>query len=487
MSDRQPAPHGGQYKPRTSSVQMEDRNVLRRMERERRSQEVQPEETQYDRITPLFNKPYKRIKDDELSSRIQKMLGNYEDGCDGPEDPALPHERSSQSGPTDGPRAIPGPALGESWVSFPALSPPVEPLSPLMSSDSDTGPSPERRRPDAPSLSLHSTLPNAKKPTAYVRPWEGSPELTSSSPDLKTSLESYEDLQDLKESSKPNLAPLQAAGIVSRASVEDILQEMTSWPPLLTTICSPSTAEPPKVLSTNEETHGLPALEVHKSSDKVQLVSQGGSSNTSDSDTSSDTDSEKSSGPDEPAASETIQTHVHTHTETPKQLKKESDWQLGRWLERKENQHQQNPRSPCDVIRPNSHDSSERTEAPGAQTCHSVPADDGKASDHRQTVESTCEENTSTHRPTQQRKKRALHTEQKRTTADSKHPPLLVKIGLNLLSRIPQEPKDTQPQAENSKASRRKRAMETDEKPSKKKQKLDKEKNDRLPLSRASN
>ncbi|XP_016348374.1 AF4/FMR2 family member 1-like isoform X2 [Sinocyclocheilus anshuiensis] len=267
MSDRQATPHSGQCRPRMSSVQMEDRNMLRLMERERRSQEVQLEETQYDRIAPLFNKPYKRIKDDELSSRIQTMLGNYEDGYDGPEDAALPYERSTQfpqaqSGHTDRSRAASGPASGESWDSFPALSP-------LRSSDSDTGPSPER-----PPLNLHSKLAKAKKPTAYVRPMDGPDQVTSDSPELKASLESYEHLQDLKESSKPNLAPLQAADIVSGARVEDILQEMTSWPPLLTTICSPTTAEPPKVLSTNEETHGLPALEAHESSDKVQLESQ---------------------------------------------------------------------------------------------------------------------------------------------------------------------------------------------------------------------
>ncbi|KAF4099069.1 AF4/FMR2 family member 3 isoform X2 [Onychostoma macrolepis] len=461
------------------SVQMEDRNMLRRMERERRSQEVQPEETQYDRIAPLFNKPFKRIKDDELSSRIQRMLGNYEDGYDGPEDPAFPQ---AQSGHTDRSRAVSGPASGESWDSFPALSPPVEPLSPLRSSDSDTGLSPERCRPDAPPLTLalplnlHSKLANTKKPTAYVRPMDGPDQVTSDSPELKASLESYEHLQDLKESSKPNLAPLQAADIVSGVRVEDILQEMTSWPPLLTTICSPTTAEPPKFLSTNEETRGLPVL-AHESSDKVQLESQGGSSSSSDSDSSSDTDSKKSSSPDKPTAPETIHT----------QPQKESDWQLGRWLERRGNQHKQNPRSPCDAIRPNSHDSSERTEAPGSQTCHSEPADGSKASDLRQTVGSACEgpllESTSTHRPKHKRRKTAHHTEQKRTTADDNNnnnskqtrPPLLVKIELNLLSRIPREPKAARPDAENSRASRHKRAMERDETSSKKKQKLDKE------------
>ncbi|XP_050960875.1 AF4/FMR2 family member 4 [Labeo rohita] len=521
MSDRKTTPHSGQYKPRMSggsSVQMEDRNMLRRMEKERRSQEVQQEETQYDRIAPLFNKPYKRIKDDELSSRIQRMLGNYEDGYEGPEEacPALPHDRSlqfphvdgskaslrEQSGRTDRSKPVPdrvsvtGPPLGESWDCLPALSPPVEPLSPLQSSDSDGGPSPERssssRRPDAPPptltlpLNLHGKLANAKKPTAYVRPMDGP--VASDSPELKASPESYEHLQDLKDSGKPNLAALQAADIVSGERVEDILQEMTSWPPLLTTICTPTTIEPPKFLSTNEGTHGFPTLKAHESSDKVQLKSQGGSSSSSDSDSSSDTDSGKSNSPDESAAPETVNL----------QPQKESDWQLGRWLERRGNQHQQNPRSPCDVIRPNSHDSSERTEAAGTQSYYSNPTDGGKASDHRST--NTCEnpllegtgveisqhaEKASTHRPKHKRKKAAHHTQQKRTTADNNvkkqtdrketHQPLLVKIELNLLSRIPREPGSAPSHAGNISASGHKRPVERDEKCSRKKQKLDKE------------
>ncbi|XP_016349711.1 AF4/FMR2 family member 4-like isoform X2 [Sinocyclocheilus anshuiensis] len=281
MSDRKPAPDSGQYKPRMSggsSVQMEDRNMLRRMEKERRSQGVQQEETQYDRIAPLFNKPYKRIKDDELSSLIQRMLGNYEEGYDGPEElcPALnehpahfPHV-DEQLGRTDRSRAASdsGPPSGESWDSLPA---PVEPLSPLQSSDSDSGPPPLTH---VLPLNLHGKLANAKKPTAYVRPTVGQDQVTSGSPELKASLESYEHLQDLKESSKPNLPALQSADIVSGARVGDILQEMTSWPPLLTTICTPTTDEPPKFSSTNEETHGFPTLKADESSDKVQRESQ---------------------------------------------------------------------------------------------------------------------------------------------------------------------------------------------------------------------
>ncbi|KTF94630.1 hypothetical protein cypCar_00034556 [Cyprinus carpio] len=412
---------------------MEDRNMLRRMEKERRSQGVQQEEMQYDRIAPLFSKPYKvtflitrRIRDDELSSLIQRMLGNYEDGYDGPEElcPALPYDRSShfphvdeqsvqKHRSRDAPDcvSVSGPPSGESWDSLPALSPPVEPLSPLQSSESDGGPSPERssssRRPDAPPLThalplnLHGKLANAKKPTAYVRPTVGQDQVTSDSPELKASPESYEHLQDLKDSSKPKLPALQSSDIVSGVRVEDILQPQ-----------------------------------------------------------------------------------------------KESDWQLRRWLESRD--HQQNHKSPCDVIRPISQDSSERT---GSQSCHSDPTNGGKASDHRQTVGSKnrCEdpllestgveisqraENTSTHSVKHKRKKTVHHTEQKKKTTDNNiskqtdrkqtHQPLLVKIELNLLSRIPQGPKSAPSHAESNSASGRKRAVKRDEKSSKK-QKLDKE------------
>ncbi|ROL46690.1 AF4/FMR2 family member 1 [Anabarilius grahami] len=424
MSDRIPLARSGQSKPRmtgSSSVQMEDRDVMRRMERERRSQEVQPEETQYDRIAPLFSEPFKRIRGDELSSLIQRMLGNYEDGsdalCSG-----VDGSEASLAAPASASSPVPPP--GERWESLPALRPPAEPLSPLQSSDSDGGASPERCRPDVPPLTLtlplnlHCKPANVKKPTAYVRPMDGQDHVTSDSPQLKAS---PEHLQDLKESSKPNLPPLQSVDVVSVGRVEDILQEMTSWPPLLTAICTPSTAEPPKFVSTNE---------------------------------------------------------------------------LGRWLESKENQHQQSPGSPCDVIKPNSHDSTGRTEAAGQQGCYSNPTDSAKASDHRQTVgnTSTCEnlllgstcveisqrdENTSTRRS--KHKKTTRDTERKRTTTtDNKQTdgkqtrqPLLVKIQLNLLSRIPREPKAVRRRT--SLTSARKRAAERDEMSPKKKQKLDKE------------
>uniref|UniRef100_A0A452J5Q4 AF4/FMR2 family member 1 n=1 Tax=Gopherus agassizii TaxID=38772 RepID=A0A452J5Q4_9SAUR len=57
----------------------EDRNLLRIRERERRNQEALQERDTYPENAPLFAEPYKTNKEDELSSRIQNMLGNYEE------------------------------------------------------------------------------------------------------------------------------------------------------------------------------------------------------------------------------------------------------------------------------------------------------------------------------------------------------------------------------------------------------------------------
>ncbi|XP_064817131.1 AF4/FMR2 family member 1-like, partial [Oncorhynchus masou masou] len=57
----------------------EERNLLRIQERERRNQGTFQEKEFYQETVPLFGEPYKTNKGDELSSRIQRMLGSYED------------------------------------------------------------------------------------------------------------------------------------------------------------------------------------------------------------------------------------------------------------------------------------------------------------------------------------------------------------------------------------------------------------------------
>ncbi|NXJ83609.1 AFF1 protein, partial [Trogon melanurus] len=61
------------------SLYNEDRNLLRIREKERRNQEALQERDKFPEKTPLFAEPYKTNKEDELSSRIQNMLGNYEE------------------------------------------------------------------------------------------------------------------------------------------------------------------------------------------------------------------------------------------------------------------------------------------------------------------------------------------------------------------------------------------------------------------------
>ncbi|XP_063314851.1 AF4/FMR2 family member 1 isoform X2 [Pelobates fuscus] len=62
-----------------SSLYNEERNLLRIRERERRNQGVLQEKEPLPDQAPLFPEPYKTSKGDELSNRIQSMLGNYEE------------------------------------------------------------------------------------------------------------------------------------------------------------------------------------------------------------------------------------------------------------------------------------------------------------------------------------------------------------------------------------------------------------------------
>ncbi|XP_038178216.1 AF4/FMR2 family member 1-like [Arvicola amphibius] len=58
---------------------MENRNLLRIREKERRNQEAHPEKQAFAEKKPLFGEPYKTTKSDELSRKIQKILGDYDD------------------------------------------------------------------------------------------------------------------------------------------------------------------------------------------------------------------------------------------------------------------------------------------------------------------------------------------------------------------------------------------------------------------------
>ncbi|KAJ7327163.1 hypothetical protein JRQ81_016922 [Phrynocephalus forsythii] len=62
-----------------SSLYNEDRNLLRIQAKERRNQEAHQERETFPANIPLFGEPYKINKADELSNRLQKMFGNYEE------------------------------------------------------------------------------------------------------------------------------------------------------------------------------------------------------------------------------------------------------------------------------------------------------------------------------------------------------------------------------------------------------------------------
>ncbi|XP_037402041.1 AF4/FMR2 family member 1-like isoform X3 [Pygocentrus nattereri] len=304
---------------------------------------------------------------------------------------------------------------------LPDLSPPAEPLSPLHSSESsdseqDTDnenhrslspehntsgrmeppPHPEAQKEvqqltgDIPPLtsqtfplplSSKTNLANSKKPMALVRPMDGPDQVTSESPDLKPSLEnfhgqSYEALPDLKSGGKPSLPPLkvppQSMEMLSNEvqCVEEILREMThSWPPLLTAIHTPSTAEPPKFSVPNKEPHLHPGYQQpqkrHDSLLKSPLspcrpepvvpedggaavvaLSSGGESGSS-SDSESSSGSESDSEGSESAAEENPPAPQETTPSAKAEGLKDINWQLITWI--KESQQSLNPQNHSEV------------------------------------------------------------------------------------------------------------------------------------------
>uniref|UniRef100_A0A3P8YXW8 AF4/FMR2 C-terminal homology domain-containing protein n=1 Tax=Esox lucius TaxID=8010 RepID=A0A3P8YXW8_ESOLU len=393
----------------------EERNLLRIREWERRNQEALQEKEFFQENIPLFGEPYKTNKGDELSSRIQRMLGSYEDvnnpnphqcldslSKDPPSHVSTTYVKPSYGRDRGKPPFQHSPQYGSSlslnqgqaspdflqrkgepcpWpdlrecASLPpvlsALSPPAEPLSPLHSSDpSDSEPQdtpdrhigsslhPERHpasplHPDSPipmvvsplddlqrdiplAASEGTALPSQtfppplasiskvvmpQKPTAYVRPMDGQDQVTSESPDLKPSPEDFhgqsyhEPLPELK-STKPSLSklkiPSQSIETLSNEahSVEDILREMThSWPPLLTAIHTPSTAEPSKF--------SFPVKVTHSSGVE--------SASSSDSESSSGSESDSESGTEEPPQPLRI-------SNPPAEGPVVTNWQLINWI-----------------------------------------------------------------------------------------------------------------------------------------------------------
>ncbi|XP_058847081.1 AF4/FMR2 family member 1-like isoform X3 [Acipenser ruthenus] len=298
-----------------------------------------------------------------------------------------------------------------------ALSPPSEPLSPLHSfepSDSEApGREGHRKSPlgnpvtvsiDGNKRDVHSSvsvlseagplpsqtflpaLPSKvnpvmqQKPTAYVRPMDGQDQAPNESPELKPPPEDYHEqsygtFSDMKTNAKVKLSklkiPSQPIETLSNEAhcVEDILREMThSWPPPLTAIHTPSTAEPSKFpFPAKESQHvhsGFVGQKHYDSSSKVppsncQQGSSAPQSSSVASAHSSDGESESLSESDSTSGSETESESSSSENEEEEREPKKSPpvpepdaptankWQLDNWLV-KVNQQCSHPESQSD-------------------------------------------------------------------------------------------------------------------------------------------
>uniref|UniRef100_A0A3P9HL95 AF4/FMR2 C-terminal homology domain-containing protein n=1 Tax=Oryzias latipes TaxID=8090 RepID=A0A3P9HL95_ORYLA len=162
-----------------------ERNLLRLRAREKRNQETSQAKAFSPENVPLFPEPYKTNKGDELSNRIRRMLGSYDDDVN---------------------------ACSISMDAFPLPS-------------------------------CQPAITMAQKPTAYVRPMDGQDQVVSESPQLKQSPERYSPLPELISKSdldKIKQVPLSLVVAEQGQSVEDILNEMTQpLPPLLSSLLTP--------------------------------------------------------------------------------------------------------------------------------------------------------------------------------------------------------------------------------------------------------
>lgn len=158
------------------------------------------------------------------------------------------------------------------------------------------------------------SLAMQQKPTAYVRPMDGQDQVPSESPNLKPLLEDYRlqtfEKTGLKVPARAKLTklkiPAQSVELTYSNEVhcvEEILKEMThSWPPPLTAIHTPSTAEPSKFpFPTKDSQHIKSATQNQKqydTSSQTHLNSQQGTSMLEDDlqlSDSEDSDSEQNS------------------------------------------------------------------------------------------------------------------------------------------------------------------------------------------------
>ncbi|KAJ4929673.1 hypothetical protein JOQ06_018695 [Pogonophryne albipinna] len=298
----------------------EDRNVLRMKERERRNQEIQQGGGEaFPANSPLFPEPYKvSSKEDKLSSRIQSMLGNYDEmkepiGDTLPKLGGKPSNSSSSSEEKSGPpllggdqRAVGSGGSSSKWTPVgPAAGGSSSHNSHLRGSlSAEQHHSKERYRSksprdreanwDSPSR-VHTSFPTGQhssqafppslmskpgsmlqKPTAYVRPMDGqeTAETKSSQAESYSGQSHSSTMGEMKSNSKASLSKLKipsqpVEGSGDANCVDEILKEMTqSWPPPLTAIHTPCKTEPSKFPFPTKESHSFPSGHKRGSSSK---------------------------------------------------------------------------------------------------------------------------------------------------------------------------------------------------------------------------
>eukprot|EP00064_Thunnus_orientalis_P015381 superscaffoldBa00002840_g15433 len=293
----------------------EDRNVLRMKERERRNQEIQQGGGEaFPANSPLFPEPYKvSSKEDKLSSRIQSMLGNYDEMKEpiGDTLPKLVPEtlrtpghggevREKKSSKHSG-----GSEHSKSHTSSPAKGSLSSSSSHSRSSlSAEQHHSKERYRSksprdreanwDSPSR-VHTSFTSGQhssqafppslmskpssmlqKPTAYVRPMDGqeTAEPKSSQAESYSGQSHSSTMGEMKSNGKASLSKLKipsqpVEGSGDANCVDEILKEMTQlWPPPLTAIHTPCKTEPSKFPFPTKDSHPFPGGHKRGSSSK---------------------------------------------------------------------------------------------------------------------------------------------------------------------------------------------------------------------------
>ncbi|RVE65924.1 hypothetical protein OJAV_G00121140 [Oryzias javanicus] len=363
-----------------------ERNLLRLRAREQRNQETNQAKEFSPENVPLFPEPYKTNKGDELSNRIRRMLGSYDDasmspGQDSQFSHLAPQQKTSEGSSGLGecffqeisvrPNSIKAPPLqhstthnmdtGETFAPAPADYPPgsshTMDVSTLNIKPKDTPlPKPKSNTLSCqtfPSL-LSSKQPGitmTQKPTAYVRPMDGQDQVVSESPQLKQSPERYSPLPELISKSdldKIKKVPPSLAVTEEGLSVEVILREMTQpLPPLLSSILTPYSelSKPPFSAKEIDQVPSHSEKKPHHSSSidpphiiqeqpcsvSFEALRSSGVETTSSSDSEcspvSESDSESTS---EEAAQQPKNSSVAAGPEPPGASL--ANWQLGNWI-----------------------------------------------------------------------------------------------------------------------------------------------------------